>query len=108
MLVISLAAQAFGLRLLDPYFENIAPDFRQGINFATSTSRVRPLNLGAAPFYLNLQVNQAIRFYNRSLHAPSKALGTNHCLLCSYVLSCDVGVIKFQRAAQEHGMLHKI
>nr|XP_024359839.1 GDSL esterase/lipase At4g01130-like [Physcomitrium patens]PNR32242.1 hypothetical protein PHYPA_026368 [Physcomitrium patens] len=74
-LIIDFLSQAFGLRLLDPYFDNIAPDFRQGINFATGGANVRRVeSIDVVPIYLGLQVNQAIRFYHKSLDVPSGAL----------------------------------
>uniref|UniRef100_A0A7I4C597 Uncharacterized protein n=1 Tax=Physcomitrium patens TaxID=3218 RepID=A0A7I4C597_PHYPA len=90
-LIIDFLSQAFGLRLLDPYFDNIAPDFRQGINFATGGANVRRVeSIDVVPIYLGLQVNQAIRFYHKSLDVPSGALGAYTLFHSRLVLSASV------------------
>ncbi|XP_024525595.1 GDSL esterase/lipase At4g01130 [Selaginella moellendorffii] len=58
-LVIDFIAQAFRAPFLAPYFQNVLPDYTNGVNFAFSSSTARNTSI-SVPFYLYRQVNHYI------------------------------------------------
>ncbi|KAJ7526349.1 hypothetical protein O6H91_16G002600 [Diphasiastrum complanatum] len=73
-LVIDFIAQAFGFPFLAPYLQAIEPDYRHGVNFASSGATARSTTI-VSPFNLQTQVNQLISFRKDFLALQNKSSG---------------------------------
>eukprot|EP01018_Ginkgo_biloba_P006065 Gb_16234 [translate_table: standard] len=77
-LIIDFLASALGFPFIQPYFKNILPDYRHGVNFAVSGATA--LNVSdPVPFFLPFQTDQFIRF-KKNLIAATGKLQPQDCL----------------------------
>ncbi|XP_068664282.1 GDSL esterase/lipase At4g01130-like [Aristolochia californica] len=82
-LILDFMALAWRFPLVEPYFSNIVPNYRHGINFAVAGATARNVT-EPVPFYLPLQTDQFVRFKRNviaSLNSTNKLDG----LLASHV-----------------------
>ncbi|KAK9224965.1 hypothetical protein WN943_010005 [Citrus x changshan-huyou] len=63
-LIIDLIAEKVKLPYLSPYLDSVGTNFRNGANFATGGSSIRPG--GFSPFHLGIQISQFIQFKSRT------------------------------------------
>ncbi|TXG54658.1 hypothetical protein EZV62_019914 [Acer yangbiense] len=64
-LIIDFIAENLKLRYLNAYLDSIGTNFRQGANFATGGSSIRPP--GYSPFHLAIQISQFVQFKSRTM-----------------------------------------
>lgn len=62
--LICIAAEKVKLPYLSPYLDSVGTNFRNGANFATGGSSIRPG--GFSPFHLGIQISQFIQFKSRT------------------------------------------
>ncbi|KAH9622952.1 hypothetical protein KSS87_019804 [Heliosperma pusillum] len=68
-LILDFFCERLKVSYLSPYLDSLAPNFRDGVNFAISGATLLPKFV---PFALDIQVRQFIRFKNRSLELVSQ------------------------------------
>ncbi|XP_058109005.1 GDSL esterase/lipase At1g09390-like [Magnolia sinica] len=78
-LIIDFMASKWGFPFVEPYFENIVPNYRRGINFAVSGATARNVT-EPIPFFLPLQTDQFVRF-KRSVNASLNSEHKSDCLV---------------------------
>lgn len=64
-LILDFLAEDLKIGYVTPYLESLKPNFKNGANFALAGSAAMPGDI--CPYYLKSQVNEFLRFYNRSL-----------------------------------------
>ncbi|TXG54646.1 hypothetical protein EZV62_019902 [Acer yangbiense] len=64
-LIIDFIAENLKLQYLSAYLDSIGANFRQGANFATGGSSIRPP--GYSPFHLAIQISQFVQFKSRTM-----------------------------------------
>lgn len=90
---ICIAAEKVKLPYLSPYLDSVGTNFRNGANFATGGSSIRPG--GFSPFHLGIQISQFIQFKSRT-SAVYNQLSPNSqslfplCVFCSLDESCSI------------------
>ncbi|CAA0824935.1 GDSL esterase/lipase LIP-4 [Striga hermonthica] len=70
-LVIDFLCEQLKANYMTPYLESVGPDFTNGANFAVGGAATHPKY---APFSLDTQVLEFLRFYNRSLELNSQGI----------------------------------
>ncbi|KAK4845750.1 hypothetical protein QYF36_008667 [Acer negundo] len=69
-LIIDFIAENLKLQYLSAYLDSIGTNFRQGANFATGGSSIRPP--GYSPFHLAIQISQFVQFKSRTMALYNK------------------------------------
>ncbi|KAF8389966.1 hypothetical protein HHK36_024486 [Tetracentron sinense] len=78
-LIIDFMASKWGFPFVEPYLNNIVPNYKHGINFAVSGATARNIT-DPIPFVLPLQTDQFVRF-KRRVYASSNSKHKSGCLV---------------------------